>query len=152
MKLRLELLVIFILIVAFCFAIVSSYNWEIGPQLYAWSTSLAGLGLTSAFFIRQVRSRCKSGGIAKIGIETKTEIAKSIKFFGWVIALTVTIWLFGFEVSIFLFVLSYVKLHRGSWLVSITVSMLVALTVCGLFDKVLNLAWVSGFVPQIMIR
>lgn len=150
MKLRLGLVVIFVLMAIFVSAIVSSRSWAIGPRLYAWSASFAGLGLTGSFLTRQLRRRWKSSGesafLAEVG--TKIEIRNAIEFFGWIVALGAAIWLFGFEISIFLFVLSYIKLHRGSWLLSIGVATLVALIAWGLFDKLLNLAWVSGVVPM----
>ena len=152
MKFRLGLVVIFVLMAIFCSAKHSSRNWAMGPRLYAWSTAFAGLGLTGAFLARQLRRTWKSGGeaISDAEVGTKMEIVNPTKFFGWVVALAAAIWLLGFEVSIFLFVLSYIKLHRGSWLLSISVAMLVALIAWGLFDKLLNLAWVSGVVPQRM--
>ncbi|HEX7474497.1 MAG TPA: tripartite tricarboxylate transporter TctB family protein [Dehalococcoidales bacterium] len=140
------------LVAVFCFAIASSRSWAMGPRLYAWSASILGLGLTSIFLIRQIQAAQKKGDITTTegGMIVKRKVGTEIQFFVWIVAFAAAIWLFGFEFSVFLFILSYVRLHHGSWLLSAGTGISMALIIWGIFTKLLNFTWISGLVPRWM--
>lgn len=146
MKFRLELMVVFMFMAVFCFGIVTSRNWPEVSRWYAWVICIPGFVLMGISFTQQLL------GMRKSSLETPSKaevnVRRYIAFFGWIIAFMITTWLFGFKVSSLLFVFSYLKMNRGGWLLSVSLTALVALLVYGLLSRVLEVPLIEGVVPQ----
>lgn len=146
MKSILKLMVVFVFTAFFCFCMVTARGWPDAVRWYAWIISIPGFVLMSLFFIQQLLRMRKNR--VETPSEEKVSVGKEMTFFGWVVAFVGATWLFGIEVSSLLFVFSYLKLNRGSWLLSISLTALVALIVSGVLSRVLEVSLIEGVVPQ----
>ena len=143
----------------FCFVVVTARQWPLGTRLLPWYVgipmfvlSLVQLGIE---FHRSKQPAGPQRGAADTGdlqvdwdIGTRILFYRAAKFFGWLIALILGIWLLGFFVAIPLFAFFYLKLEaKESWLLSLSLTAAAMLFLIGLFEKILHTHWLKPLLP-----
>ena len=89
---------------------------------------------------------------AKPGVNPKVQSLKVAGMISWCFALVLGIWLLGFILSVPLFVLSYLKIHREKWPLSLTLCVLVFVFLKGFFTMVLKVHLYQGYIPELLMR
>jgi len=82
----------------------------------------------------------------QLKIKAKSELSKLIVLFGWVGGFIIAIYLIGFKISMFLFILSYLKVQGRNWVITLIYAIIVTgLTYC-LFELVMKLKLYNGII------
>jgi TctA family transporter len=83
------------------------------------------------------------------GVDRRTEIARSLSFFGWFAGGAVAIWLLGIVIGLPLLMLLYTLIEgRERWRVSLLMSAGSYALIWGLFEYILRMRWPTGLLFQ----
>jgi len=162
MTIRFQPEVIFTLLFLFVFlaAIATGWKWLfIAKLMPVYVVAIPGLLLSSAQLYRDltgapVREEAGSGDadmdqVFNTSLDRKTEIARTLVFFGWVVGGAVAVWLLGIIFGLSLFVLLYTLVEgREKIRVALPMAAGTYLLLWGLFEYLLGLKWPPGLLLQ----
>jgi hypothetical protein len=84
----------------------------------------------------------------EVQLDRRTEISRTLGFFGWFAGAAVAVWLFGMVIALPVMMLLYTTLEgRENWKVSLSMSACIFLLVWGLFEFLLATRWPPGLWP-----
>ncbi|MCZ6623314.1 MAG: hypothetical protein O7B35_03615 [Deltaproteobacteria bacterium] len=149
-------LITLLFLTAFVVATIRGWEWPYIAQLMpVYFVAIPGIVLCVLQFYRDLvgweqRKGAKQGGIEmdevfRAGPDTRTEVLRTLTFFGWLTASVVGIWLLGITITLPILVLAYARIDGGErWPVSLLLAGGIFLFLWGLFEYILNIQWPPG--------
>ena len=144
-------------IVIAAYAVYTSKEWPLGTRLFPWVVGVPVLALSIIQLALECYQARRPGQSARVetgdlqvnwSMTTAVVLRRAGAYFGWLLALFFTIWLFGFFVAIPLYAFLYLKIQaQEGWLVSLALTLGVYVFFVGLFDQILHIAWPNPLLP-----
>ena len=147
-------LTLFFLIV---FLAATALGWEwpyIAKLMPVYVAAIPGLILALVQLYRELTGwKEKAGGGQGIemdevfieGLDRKTEITRTLTFFGWFVGGAFAIWLLGIVIALPLLMLLYTLIEgKEKWVVSVLMAAGTFAFIWGLFEYLLEMRWPSG--------
>lgn len=143
-------------IVVFLTAAWAGWEWPyIAKLMPVYVAAIPGLLLALVQLYREItdwegRRGKKEGGIEMdevfiVGLDRRTEISRTLAFFGWFAGGAVGVWLLGIVIALPLLALLYALVEgREKWLVSLLMSAATFALIWGLFEYMLEMKWPAG--------
>lgn len=158
-KLRFQANAIFSLVMLGIFvgAVVTAWQWQFqAARTFPWVIGIPGLMLcmTQLFLDVSRPERVESSGFIDLPVDrsvpVSTVIRRASTIFAWIIGLFISIWLFGFILSVALFVVLYLTFQgREKLRVSLAYMLGVMALLIGVFHLILNVPWPEAVMPQL---
>lgn len=146
--------------VIFAGGVFTARDWQLQARLFPWVVgfpilALCGYQLFKDLFVRQEASdEAEALGFMDLPVDRSVPvsvvISRALNIFGWILGLFAAIWLFGFVVSVPLFVLLYLILQarEKAWIAIVYMIGMLAFIV-GVFHVILSIPWPEGVFPQL---
>ena len=143
-------------IVVFLTAAWAGWEWPyIAKLMPVYVAAIPGLLLALVQLYREItdwegRRGKKEGGIEMdevfiVGLDRRTEISRTLAFFGWFAGGAVGVWLLGIVIALPLLALLYALVEgRERWTVSLLMAAATFLLIWGLFEYLLEMRWPAG--------
>ena len=146
--------------VIFALGVFTARDWQIQARLFPWVVGFPILALCTYqlfkdLFVRQEASdEAEALGFMDLPVDRSVPVSvviqRALNIFGWVLGLFAAIFLFGFVVSVPLFVFVYLTLQAREklWIATVyAVGMIVF--IIGVFHMILSIPWPEGVFPQV---
>jgi putative tricarboxylic transport membrane protein len=155
-KLSAEAVFTFFFLLLFAFAIFTGWDWPmIAKLLPVYVVAIPGLILAGVQLYRDLTATEENqaevaGGVDMDetfveGLDKRTEIVRTLVFFGWFVAGALAIWLLGIVIALPLLVFFYSRIEgREKWYICIVLAVTVFLIIWGLFEYLLESRWPPG--------
>ncbi|MBI2985139.1 MAG: tripartite tricarboxylate transporter permease, partial [Deltaproteobacteria bacterium] len=149
-------LLTFFFLALFAAAVVLGWEWPlIAKMMPVYVVAAPGFILAAIQLFREVTGWERKGGQASAGyeadevfairLERRTEVRRTLAFFGWFAGGAMAIWLLGTVIALPLFMLLYTLIEgKERWRVSLLMSASALLFVWGLFEYILEIRWPPG--------
>ena len=105
---------------------------------------LAAIQLGREISTKGVAERTGAEDKTSIGEETRVEGRRYLPSLAWIVGFALAIYLVGFIVAIFLFVLFYMKLHGSAWLTAVISAVLFTAIIYSVFVLALGMDLYPG--------
>jgi hypothetical protein len=134
----------------FAGAVLVSLGWSLRASVII--LVLGGIAVVLAMVQLALDLRSRSGGghtqerpafdvpIAELS-DPRLARRRVLEIWGWLLGLFAAIHVIGFLVAVPLFVVTYSKLYRASWFVSVALAAVAWGFLYGLFDQVMHVPW-----------
>lgn len=164
MKLKPRLLFDLLILIFFVIFVYEAKDWRLQARLYPWAIGIPmlALSLIRIFWIlkgedKQQPSSQPSDTPVDFqftkGIDPALARRRAINIFSWIVGFFVGIWLFGFDISIPVFVFLYLKVQSGErWGLSLLLTAAAWFMFWGLFDWLLRLPFPDGVIFSLLER
>ena len=155
-KLSGEAVFTFFFLLLFAFAIYTGWDWPmIAKLLPVYVVAIPGFILAGVQLYRDLTATEENqpeaaGGVDMDetfvgGFDKRTEIVRTLVFFGWFVAGALAIWLLGIVIALPLLVFFYSLIEgREKWYVCVVLAATVFLIIWGLFEYLLESRWPPG--------
>lgn len=146
----------FFFLVVFLVAAIAGWEWpNIAKIMPVYVAAIPGLMLVALQIYRDAtawdqRGSNASGGIdmdetGDVQLDKKTELTRTLGFFGWFIAGALGIWLLGLVIALPLLVFLYTLVEgKEKWYTALVAAALTYALVWGLFEYMLETRWPAG--------
>jgi putative tricarboxylic transport membrane protein len=146
----------FFFLALFAFAVVVGWDWPmIAKLLPVYVVAIPGFILAAFQFYRDLTTGDEKQAESTAGVDMdetfiggldrRTEVVRTVVFFGWFVAGALAVWLLGIVIALPLLVFLYSRIEgREKWHVSILLSGAVFLMIWGLFEYLLESRWPPG--------
>jgi TctA family transporter len=146
--------------VMFALGVFTAREWPLQARLFPWVVGFPVLALCTYqlfkdLFVRQEASdEAEALGFMDLPVDRSVPVSAVIKrasiILGWIVGLFAAIWLFGFVVSVPLFVFFYLTLQAREklWIATVYAVGMLVFTI-GVFHIVLSIPWPEGVFPQL---
>lgn len=143
-------------LVLFAAAIILGWQWPVIAKLMAvYVVAIPGLVLSLIQLFREVvawekpavqgTSAFEADEVFDVRLEKRTEIWRTVGFFGWFAGEAAAIWLLGMVIGLPLLILLYTLIEgKEKWRVSLCMSGGIFLLIWGLFEYLLEMRWPAG--------
>ena len=113
---------------------------------------LFAVQLCKEVFLEESREKISSGMDVVVSESQKGKEAtkRILVFWGWLVGLSLGIWLIGFLAAMTLFAFLYPLLNGGRWYWSLFIAFLCFAITYGLFEKVIHAPWPDPFLLQLI--
>lgn len=126
-------------------ALVSAWSWPVRASIIVLTLGGAGLALTALQLGFDLRRSLAEATKDRLIYEVPATEAASrwgyLEAWGWIVGFYLAIHVVGFPAAASLFVLAYVKVYGGGWLMSAGLAALGWGFLYGVFDRVLHVPW-----------
>ena len=139
--------------VLFLGAIITGWEWPfIAKLMPVYVVAMPGLMLSAVQLLRELTEGAEETSQASdmdeaynTSLDRRTELTRTLTFFGWVAGGAVGIWLLGVVIALPLLALLYTLVEgREKWVTSLATTVGIFALVWGLFDYMLEVRWPSG--------
>jgi hypothetical protein len=142
-------------LIVFLGAAIAGWNWpDIAKIMPVYVAAIPGLVLVLIQLYRDAtgwdKRRGAVGGtemdeVTEVTLDRKTEVRRTLGFFGWIVGGAIGIWLLGIVIAlpVLTFLYSLVE-GKEKWFTAIAVAACTYLLVWGLFEYMLETRWPSG--------
>jgi hypothetical protein len=139
--------------VLFLGAIITGWGWPfIAKLMPVYVVAIPGLILSAAQLFRELTAGEKETSQASdmdeaynTSLDRRTEVTRTLVFFGWVAGGAIAIWLLGVIIALPLLALLYTLVDgREKWSTSLAATAGIFALVWGLFDYALEVRWPTG--------
>lgn len=141
----------------FGYAIVASRGWPFSAAMFPLIVGVPGFFLAAALALRIAlhgqdnpkESQTRSGSPVDLSLDESLlggeGLKRTVIIFAWILGLFLLGWLLGQKIALPLFVFLYLKVgSKEGWMLSITVTLAVAIFLLGIFDQVVHVSWHQG--------
>ncbi|MGH7847207.1 MAG: tripartite tricarboxylate transporter TctB family protein, partial [Candidatus Binatia bacterium] len=139
--------------VLFLGAIITGWEWPfIAKLMPVYVVAIPGLMLSMVQLLRELTEGEEETSQASdmdeafnASLDKRTELIRTLTFFGWVVGGAIAIWLLGVVIALPLLALLYTLVEgREKWTTSLAATAGIFALVWGLFDYLLEVRWPSG--------
>jgi len=155
LKIRLETIFSFIVLIFFCVFVYEAKDWRMQARLYPFVIGIPMLIFAIVQFVvdlKGIKSEPSSSDGAPMDFQfQQTDVSpedvrkRTITMFAWMFGFFALIWLVGYVIAIPLMVFGYLKVQSSeSWRLSITLTVIAFVCFYVLFVRLLNLPFPDG--------
>jgi hypothetical protein len=142
-------------LIVFLGAAISGWNWpDIAKIMPVYVAAIPGLILVVIQMYRDATGWDKRKGavggmemdeVTEVTLDKKTELTRTLGFFGWFVGGAIGIWLLGIVIALPLLTFLYSLVEgKEKWFTAIAVAGCTYLLIWGLFEYMLETRWPSG--------
>ena len=149
----------FLILVLLVLALYTTREWSFQARLFPWTIGIPAIALCLLQLVldlfKKKTDADEDQGIMDLQVDRSVPpeqvVRRAANIFGWIFGLFIVIWLFGFIISLPLFVWSYLTFQsRESWLSSLAWTGFTLVFMIGLFHYILRAPWSEAVIawPQ----
>lgn len=141
----------------FGYAISAARGWPFSAAMFPIIVGVPGFFLAAALALRIAlhgqdnpkESQARSGTPGDLYLDEELLRGEGLKrtviIFAWILGMFFLGWLLGQRIALPLFVFLYLKVgSKEGWMISIAVTLAVAIFLLGIFDQVVHVSWHQG--------
>ncbi len=140
-------------------ALLTSREWSIQARLFPWTIGIPALVLCLIQLFLDLRRPSGRAGeqpdkrIMDLQVDRDVPLAlvarRATMIFGWIFGIFAAVWLFGFIITLPLFVWAYMTLQSGEkWWFGLAWGVATFLFIVGVFHYTLKVPWPAGYIEQ----